>query len=115
MRPSPGPERSAAACDGCKVRARRRVRVFRFVTGRLRCVVDESAEAAAELQRGDAPAARLDAIDFGRRLAAERELAGDPAAPAPNAIFDDSGNFLLYATLLGIKARQRAARPTGPS
>jgi len=75
------------------------------VTGRLRCVIDESAEAAAELQRGDAPAARLDAIDFGRRLAAERELAGDPAAPAPNAVFDDSGNFLLYATLLGIKAR----------
>jgi len=85
--------------------------VFRFVTGRLRCVIDESAEAAAELQRGDAPAARLDAIDFGRRLAAERELAGDPAAPAPNAVFDDSGNFLLYATLLGIKARKRATLP----
>ena len=81
------------------------MRVFRFLTGRLRCAIDESADAAAELQRGDAPAFRLDAIDFGRRLAAERELASDPAAPAANAVFDDSGNFLLYAALLGIKAR----------
>jgi len=85
---------------------RRRVRVFRFMTGKLRCTIDESAEAAAELQRGDSPAFRLDAIDFGRRLAAERELAGNPAAPAPNAVFDDSGNFILYSTLLGIKARR---------
>lgn len=82
--------------------------MFRFLTGRLRCAIDESADAAAEVQRGDAPALRLDAIDFGRRLAAERELAGDPAAPAANAVFDDSGNFLLYATLLGIKARGHA-------
>lgn len=26
-------------------------------------------------------------------------------APKPNAVFDDSGNFLLYSTLLGIKVR----------
>ena len=82
------------------------MRVFRFTTGKLRCTIDESAEAAAELQRGDSPAFRLDAIDFGRRLAAERELAGSPAAPAPNAVFDDSGNFILYSTLLGIKVRR---------
>lgn len=80
--------------------------MFRFMTGKLRCTIDESAEAASELQRGDSPAFRLDAIDFGRRLAAERELIGSPAAPAPNAVFDDSGNFILYSTLLGIKARR---------
>ncbi|KAK9833523.1 hypothetical protein WJX81_001231 [Elliptochloris bilobata] len=101
----------------CITSADRRVRVFRFLTGKLRCAIDESAEAAAELQRGDAPAFRLDAIDFGRRLAAERELAGDPAAPATNAVFDDSGNFLLYATLLGIKVvnlvTKRIARVLG--
>lgn len=33
----------------------------------------------------------------------ERELRGDGAAPPPNAVFDDSGNFLLYATLFGVK------------
>jgi len=46
---------------------------------------------------------KLDAIDFGRRVAIEKEIAADPEAPFPNAAFDDSGNFLLYPTLLGIK------------
>ena len=103
---------------------------------------------------------RLDPIDYGRRVAVEKELAADlggwlrrgwwcvtvtedncslrillavlvcplewltsrrcpsprlapaprlplpPAeAPKPNAVFDDSGNFLLYPSLLGIKVR----------
>jgi peptidylprolyl isomerase domain and WD repeat-containing protein 1 len=39
----------------------------------------------------------------GRRQAVERELEKDKEAPMPNAIFDESGNFLLYPTLLGIK------------
>ena len=46
---------------------------------------------------------KLDAIDYGRRVAVEKEIAVDPQAPFPNAVFDDSGNFLLYPTLLGIK------------
>ena len=36
----------------------------------------------------------------------ERELAADESAPAPNVVFDDSGNFVLYPTLLGIKVRR---------
>ena len=39
----------------------------------------------------------------GRRQAVERELEKDKEAPMPNAIFDESGNFVLYPTLLGIK------------
>jgi len=27
-------------------------------------------------------------------------------APAPNVIFDESGNFVIYASLLGIKVLQ---------
>ena len=87
----------------------RRVRVFRFRTARLRCVVDESLDAAAEAQRGGAPAQRLEDIDFGRRMAQERELdrewaRGDAsAAPPPGLAFDESGNFLLYPTYLGVK------------
>lgn len=46
---------------------------------------------------------KVDAIDFGRRVAVEKELFADGEAPAPNAVFDLSGNFLLYPTLLGIK------------
>jgi hypothetical protein len=46
---------------------------------------------------------KLEPIDFGRRVAVEKELLADPEAPFPNAVFDDSGNFLIYSTLLGIK------------
>ncbi|KAK9817372.1 hypothetical protein WJX74_009049 [Apatococcus lobatus] len=81
----------------------RRVRVFAVRTGKLTRIYDESLEAANELQRGDTEMFKLEPIDFGRRMAQERELqAADPALPT-NAAFDESGNFLIYPTLLGIK------------
>ncbi|XXG77109.1 hypothetical protein AAC387_Pa08g1334 [Persea americana] len=81
----------------------RRIRVFWFKTGKLRRVYDESLEVAQELQRSDAPLYRLEAIDFGRRMAVEKEIEKTENVPQPNAIFDESCNFLIYATLLGIK------------
>lgn len=80
-----------------------KVRVFHFSTGKLSRSYDESLAAANDLQRSESELYRLDPIDYGRRVAIEKELAGDPEAPKPNAIFDDSGHFLLYSTLLGIK------------
>ena len=41
---------------------RRRVRVFRFATGKLRRSYDESPEAASELQRNGGDALKLDPI-----------------------------------------------------
>ncbi|KAG8488597.1 hypothetical protein CXB51_016499 [Gossypium anomalum] len=81
----------------------RRIRVFWFRTGKLRRVYDESLEVAQDLQRSDAPMYRLEAIDFGRRMAVEKEIEKTETAPQPNAVFDESSNFLIYATLLGIK------------
>lgn len=81
----------------------RRIRVFWFKSGKLRRVYDESLEVAQDLQRSDAPMYRLEAIDFGRRMAMEKELEKTENAPQPNAVFDESSNFLIYATLLGIK------------
>ncbi|VFQ82800.1 unnamed protein product [Cuscuta campestris] len=81
----------------------RRIRVFWFKTGKLRRVYDESLEVAQDLQRSDVPLYRLDAIDFGRRMAIEREIEKTENVPQPNAIFDESSNFIIYATLLGIK------------
>lgn len=81
----------------------RRIRIFWFKTGKLRRVYDESLEVAQDLQRSDAPLYRLEAIDFGRRMAVEKEIEKTESAPQPNAIFDGSSNFLIYATLLGIK------------
>lgn len=80
-----------------------KVRVFRFLTGKLYRTYDESLAAANELQRGEGELYRLENIDFGRRVAVEREVAGCEGLPPPNAVFDDTSNFLLYPTLLGVK------------
>lgn len=50
---------------------------------------------------------RLEAIDFGRRMAVEKQIEQTEAVPQPNAVFDESSNFLIYATLLGIKVRNK--------
>ncbi|KAJ4980030.1 hypothetical protein NE237_010810 [Protea cynaroides] len=81
----------------------RRIRIFWFRTGKLRRVYDESLEVAQDLQRSDAPLYRLEAIDFGRRMAVEKEMEKTEDVPQPNALFDESSNFIMYATLLGIK------------
>eukprot|EP00884_Botryococcus_braunii_P007952 jgi/Botrbrau1/17158/Bobra.0157s0052.1 len=81
----------------------RKFRVFGFKFGKLKRTYDEAPESAAEVQRSEAPMFHLEPIDFGRRMAVERELIGDPAAPPPNVVFDESGNFIIYASLLGIK------------
>jgi peptidylprolyl isomerase domain and WD repeat-containing protein 1 len=80
-----------------------RIRVFWFKTGKLRRVYDESLEVAQDLQRSDVPLYHLEAIDFGRRMAVEKEIEKTENVPQPNAVFDESCNFLIYATLLGIK------------
>ena len=77
--------------------------MFWFRSGKLRRVYDESLEAATELQKSETVTYRLDPIDFGRRINVEKELIADADAPHQNAIFDDSGNFLLYSTVLGVK------------
>lgn len=81
----------------------RRIRVFWYRTGKLRRVYDESLEVAQDLQRSDVPMYHLEAIDFGRRMAVEKQIEQTETAPQPNAVFDESSNFLIYATLLGIK------------
>ena len=90
-----------------------KIRVFRTATARLVKVYDDSAaefDRAQKQQSGDdgAPPSvyKLDAIDFGRRAALEREIQKAVAAevaPAPNVIFDESSNFLIWATMCGVK------------
>ena len=81
----------------------RKVRVFWFAKAKLRRVYDESSEATEELQRSEGGLLKVEAMDFGRRMATERALDADPEIAKPNAVFDISGNFLLYPTMLGIK------------
>lgn len=66
----------------------------------LPSIVLHTQQAAHELQRSGAAAFVLEDIDFGRRVAVERELAGAEGAPPPNAVFDESGNFLMWVPWL---------------
>lgn len=104
----------------------RQVRVFHFASGKLLKKYDESLKAAQEMQARSGSGEKgaevdgdvhLDDMEFGRRLATERDLdssALDAAGEAvractgactANAVFDESGRFIIYGSMLGIKIR----------
>lgn len=110
---SPQGSKFAAICTD------RRVRVFNFVTGKLvsisslhsilklqnysffqMLVLDETLPRFTELQQ---TCQQLPNMEFGRRMAVERDLEKSDAIALANIIFDESGYFIMYATLLGIK------------
>nr|XP_022312893.1 peptidylprolyl isomerase domain and WD repeat-containing protein 1-like [Crassostrea virginica] len=94
----------------------RKVRVFKFLTGKLSKVLDESLQQFTELQQMKQ---QLPNMEFGRRLAAERDLEKSDQFNRCNIIFDESGNFVMYATLLGVKVinlyTNRCVRTLGKS
>ncbi|KAJ9192377.1 hypothetical protein DTO166G4_7248 [Paecilomyces variotii] len=81
----------------------RQVRVFDFPTGKLYRKYDESLPTIIEMQQAGTALQKLDEIEFGRRLAVERELENPVTQPKVNVIFDESGHFILYGSVLGIK------------
>lgn len=67
---------------------------------------DESMTAAQEMQQAGTSIYKVDDMEFGRRLALERELEKDTRAGSTmTAVWDESGNFLIYPTMLGIKGQ----------
>ncbi|XP_071811044.1 peptidylprolyl isomerase domain and WD repeat-containing protein 1-like isoform X2 [Apostichopus japonicus] len=78
----------------------RKIRTFRFLTGKLTKVFDESLKTFTELQQ---MRQQLPDMEFGRRLAAERDLQKSELFSTASIIYDASGHFVLYATMLGIK------------
>ncbi|MEE6458392.1 hypothetical protein FKM82_000276 [Ascaphus truei] len=78
----------------------RKVRIFRFLNGKLMRVFDESLSMFTELQQ---MRQQLPDMEFGRRMAGERELEKVDAIRLTNIIFDETGHFVLYGTMLGIK------------
>lgn len=78
----------------------RKVRIFRFATGKLTKVLDESLQTFTELQQNKQ---QISNMEFGRRIAAERDLEKSDAFSLCNILFDQSGYFVLYSTMLGVK------------
>jgi peptidylprolyl isomerase domain and WD repeat-containing protein 1 len=73
------------------------IRIFKFKTGKLYRKYNETLDQIQIVQKSRIEKYTLENIDFGRRLAFEKFITYS------NVIFDESGNFILYPTLLGIK------------
>jgi peptidylprolyl isomerase domain and WD repeat-containing protein 1 len=78
----------------------RKIRVFKFKSGKLVREYDESLEKITELQRAEP---FMNNMDFARRMAIERELDRTQATAHELAIFDQSGQILLYPAFRGVK------------
>ena len=81
----------------------RKVRVFDFPTGKLYRTYDESLLTITEMQQAGTAMQKLEDVEFGRRLAVERELENPAVQHRINVIFDESGHFILYGSILGTK------------
>ena len=82
--------------------------MFSFLSGKLIRKYDESLTAIQEMQQAGTAVYKVDNMEFGRRLAVEKELeVPGPDGRIPgrwsNAIWDESGAFVIYPSLLGIK------------
>ncbi|XP_050432168.1 peptidylprolyl isomerase domain and WD repeat-containing protein 1 [Adelges cooleyi] len=78
----------------------RKVRVFHFLTGKLHRVYDETLNRFNELQQKKQ---QIPNIEFIRRMAIERELDKTEISHRANLCFDESGHYLFYPTMLGVK------------
>ena len=81
----------------------RKIRVFEFATGKLSRTYDESLRTMEEMQQAGTAVVKLEDADFNRRLAQERDIDTPTYRSKVNIIFDESGNFILYGSMLGIK------------
>lgn len=89
--------------------------MFSFLGGKLTRKYDESLQAIQEMQQAGTALYKVEDMEFGRRLAMERELEmPGPDGHIPgrwsNAIWDESGAFILYPSLLGVKGEYRTFR-----
>ncbi|RSL66203.1 hypothetical protein CEP53_003433 [Fusarium sp. AF-6] len=81
----------------------RKIRIFDFATAKLHREYDESLQAIEEMHRTGTGANKLDNVEFGRRAAHEREVESQTLKYKSNVIFDESSNFIIYGSMLGIK------------
>ncbi|KOS16852.1 Peptidyl-prolyl cis-trans isomerase cyp15 [Escovopsis weberi] len=81
----------------------RKVRLFDFASGKLQRTYDESLQVAEDMQRAGPSRQKLDNVEFGRRLAQEKEVESAALRDKNNVVFDESGHFILYGAMAGIK------------
>lgn len=81
--------------------ADKKIRIFNYLTGKLKRVYDESAKTYAQ---NPATLTSLSEHDIGRKQAVEKDIEATPEAlQRINAVFDETGNYLVYSSMLGVK------------
>jgi len=78
----------------------RKIRMFRLLTGKIVFSIDEGLNHYSELQQIKQV---LPPMEFGKKISVEKDIARAGASKYNNLVFDESGNFLIYSSLLGIK------------
>ena len=81
----------------------RKIRIFDFASAKLHRTYDESLETITSMQQAGTAVQALEDIEFGRRLGIERDLDTPQLRARQNVIFDETGNFILYGSMYGIK------------
>ncbi|KAK8254849.1 peptidyl-prolyl cis-trans isomerase cypE [Phyllosticta capitalensis] len=81
----------------------RQVRIFDFASGKLHRCYDESINTAIEMQQAGTAYHKFEELEFGRRLAVERDLDNEFTRPRMNVVFDETGHFVLYGSIVGVK------------
>ncbi|KAG4074671.1 hypothetical protein HA402_004542 [Bradysia odoriphaga] len=78
----------------------RKVRVFTFLSGKLIRVFDETLARYSDKQHTNQA---IPNMEFGRRMANERDLEKSDSLVHSNIVFDCSGHFIIYSTMVGVK------------
>jgi peptidylprolyl isomerase domain and WD repeat-containing protein 1 len=81
----------------------RKVRVFDFPTAKLYREYDESIDTITTMQQTGSAAVKLEDVEFGRRMAVERDLDNPNVRSRVNVTFDESGHFIAYGSIYGVK------------
>ncbi|KAL8731788.1 MAG: hypothetical protein Q9166_003235 [cf. Caloplaca sp. 2 TL-2023] len=81
----------------------RQVRVFDFPSAKLLRSYDESISTITDMQQAGTSLQKLEDVEFGRRLAVEREIENPALQNKINVIFDESSKFIMYGSILGVK------------
>jgi peptidylprolyl isomerase domain and WD repeat-containing protein 1 len=81
----------------------RKIRIFDFLTGKLYRTYDESIATLNTMQQAGSSLSTLTDLEFGRRIATEQSLDTPAQHHKVNVIFDETGHFIIYGSLHGIK------------
>jgi peptidylprolyl isomerase domain and WD repeat-containing protein 1 len=80
----------------------RKIRLLDFLNGKITQTIDESLKFYSNIQQSTP---QLTNMEFRRRIAIEKDIKRNEPNQYSNLLFDESGLFLIYGSLLGVKSK----------